>query len=67
MKNDQLDETNPNMSSIHMTNVSNISNMELLASFDKMNSEIIWENNSDYFPTSPKVFNNALEHPCISL
>ena len=57
MKNDQLDETNPNIPFVFMFDHSKCLNMELLASFDKMNSEIIWENNSDYFPTSPKVLN----------
>ena len=54
MKNDQNDETNPNMSSIHMTNIPSISNIELLATFDKMNSEFVRENNSDYFPDASK-------------
>ena len=51
MKNDQLDETNPNMPSVFMCGHSKYSNMELLASFDEMNSAIVWGNNSDYFPT----------------
>ena len=54
MKNDQLDETNPNMSSIAMISIPNISNLELLASFDKVNSELDRENNSDYFPDDSK-------------
>ena len=50
MKNDQLDETNPNMPSIFMIDHSKCFNMELLASFDKMNNAFTRENNSDYFP-----------------
>ena len=51
MKNDQLDETNLNMPSVFMCDHSKCFNMELLASFDKVNSELDRENNSDYFPT----------------
>ena len=39
MKIDQKDETNPNMPSIGMKNPSNISNMELLASYQTVNSD----------------------------
>ena len=48
MKNDQLDETNLNMPLVSMLDHSKVSNMELLASFQYMNSESVWENNSDF-------------------
>ena len=54
MKNDQLNETNPIMPSVFMLEHSKCLNMELLASFDKMNSEFIRENNSDYFLDASK-------------
>ena len=41
MENDQLDETNPNVPSVFMCDHSKCFNMELLASFDEMNSAII--------------------------
>ena len=54
MKNDQLDETNPNIPFVFMFDHSKCLNMELLASFQYVNSEFIRENNSDYFPDTSK-------------
>ena len=50
MKNDQLDETNPNTPFVFMCDHPKCFNMELLASLDKMNSAFTRGNNSDYFP-----------------
>ena len=55
MKNDQLDDTNPTVPLDFMFDHSKWLNHELLASFDKMNSEFIRENNSDYFPVASKM------------
>ena len=59
MKNDQNDETNPNIPFVFMFDHSKCLNMELLASFDKMNSEFVWEIIPIIFPL---IQNNLVMH-----
>ena len=60
MKNDQKNETNPNMSSMFMLHPSNISNLQLLLS-KQLEGIVIpeLENISEYFPAASYIRNKA--------